>query len=260
MNLKTFYGDRRVHKFEVNINDKISDIIQKLCIEEDILFREMKDAKKWNFLNQYRLYSTMGRLREINPAKSYKEELINEDYYIMLLPASNLDLSDLNRGNLILLESNNKVALKQGGDEHQMALTEQGYSFGRIYCEVILETEPYEKSVIIGISQKRTDFNLNPNDVKGFWGFVLSDCKKVSNNASGKVDLIEYGDVCKIGDRVGMLMEFNSAGLDITYYINKINMGVAFKSLHAGMYYPAIVLGFDGTKVRLTNKVLFPDI
>jgi hypothetical protein len=131
---------------------------------------------------------------------------------------------------------------------------------GKNYCEITLDTEPYERSVIVGVSLKRTDFNLNPNDMRGYWGFVLSDCKKVSNNAQGKVELTEYGDVCKIGDKIGILIDFNALGVDISFYINKINMGVAFKSLTQGTYFPAIALGFDSTKVKITNNVEFPDI
>jgi hypothetical protein len=201
-----------------------------------------------------------GKLRELSIYKSYREEGIWDDTIIILLPVNPINFSDIAKGHLIYLENNNRTAIKQGGDEHQIVLAEQGYAIGKNYCEIILDTEPYERSVIVGVSLKRNDFNLNPNDVKGFWGFVLSDCKKVTNNTQGKVELTEYGDVCKMGDRVGILVEFTPTGVDISFYINKINMGVAFKSLPISVYYPGVALGFDSTKVRLTNKVGYPDI
>lgn len=101
---------------------------------------------------------------------------------------------------------------------------------------------------------------MTNGDMKGFWGFVLSECKKIYNNPSGKVESVEYGDITKMGDRVGIMMEFQATGVDITFYVNKINLGVAFKNLPLGMYYPTAVLGFDGTRVKITNRVGYPDV
>ncbi len=56
------------------------------------------------------------------------------------------------------------------------------------------------------------------------------------------------------------MMEFFANGLDVSFYINKINMGVAFKGLSINTYYPSVVLGFDGTMLRITNNVGFPDL
>ena len=177
-----------------------------------------------------------------------------------MLNHKSINFSEVNKGVLVGLQAKNKIAYKQGGDEHQFAMAEQGYNSGKHYCEFVLQTEPYERSVIIGLSTKRTEFHLNSSEMKGFYGFILSECKKVSNNATGKVELVEYGDVTKIGDRIGIMMEFGTGGLDVSFYINKINMGVAFKGLPINTYYPSVVLGFDGTMVRITNNVGFPDV
>ena len=55
-------------------------------------------------------------------------------------------------------------------------------------------------------------------------------------------------------------MEFTELGLDVSFFINKINLGVAYKSLPFNTYYPCVVLGFDGTRVKMINKVSFPEI
>jgi hypothetical protein len=244
----------------VNINEKLSDIIIKITIEEDKLSESDKDMNKWKYSNQYRLISSNGRIKELNPYKTYAEELITNNETIILLDQINLNFSETNKGNLICLGNRSKGAMKQGGDELQFVLTEKGYNCGKNYCEFILDTEPYERSVILGVSLPRTDYVLSTGDMKGFWGFVLSECKKISNNTSGKVEAIEYGDITKMGDRVGIMIEFYPSGVDISFYINKVNMGVAFKNLPLTTYHPAAVLGFDGTKVRITNKVGFPDV
>lgn len=54
-------------------------------------------------------------------------------------------------------------------------------------------------------------------------------------------------------------MEFTDQGLDISFFVNKLNLGVAYKSLPFNTYYPCVVLGYDGTKVRMANKVSFPE-
>ena len=257
---KTFHGERRQFSFEVNINEKLCDIIPKICIEEDKLAESISDFKKWNYANQYKLISTRGYIRELNPLQTYREESVKDDEILIMLEQVRLNFSENNKGVLIHLECKNKVAFKLGGDEHQFAMTEQGFSFGKHYCEIILETEPYERSVIVGVSVRRTEFHLNSVEMKGFYGYVLSECKKVSNNAAGKVDLVDYGDITKIGDRIGIMMEFTNTGLDVSFYVNKINMGVAFKNLPLNVYFPSVVLGFDGTRVRVCGKVAFPDV
>jgi hypothetical protein len=265
--VKTFHGDRTTFKFEVNINEKLSDIIPKICIEEDKIFtnlsirdQETITSKKFNYANQYRMMACLGRIRELNSLKTFREEGIKDEETILILDPLKLKFSEVNKGSMIYLENRNRIASKQGGDDHQVVMTEQGFSISKHYCEVILLTEPYERSVIIGVSIKRSEFNLNSNEMKGFYGFILSECKKVQHGANNKVEMAEYGDLTKIGDRVGILLEFFPNGLDVSFFINKINMGVAFKNLPLTTYYPSVVLGFDGTRVRITNNVTFPDV
>jgi len=91
--------------------------------------------------------------------------------------------------------------------------------------------------------------------------FILTyvcSLKKIYNVGS-KVEYEDYGDITKISDKVGILLEFTESGLDITYFINKKNIGVAFKSLPPNTYYPCVVLGYDGTKVKMVNNVSFPE-
>jgi hypothetical protein len=255
--LKTFYGRRSTFHLEMSINDKLSDMIPKICIEEDSI---SPTDKKFNYANQYRLVSSRGRIKELNSTRTFAEEGINDNEALIMINPVSLSFSDIYKGHLIYLDSKNKAALKQGGDEPQFVLADHGYSCGKNYCEFILETEPYERSVIIGVTLKRSEYSLSSSDIKGFWGYVLSDGKKVQNSTSNKLEMIEYGDITKIGDRIGIMIEYNASGVDISFFVNKINLGIAFKSLPAATYFPCAVLGFDGTRIRITNKVSFPDL
>ncbi len=76
---------------------------------------------------------------------------------------------------------------------------------------------------------------------------------------NGAVEKVDYGDVSKMGDKIGILMEFNDKGLDVSFFINKIDMGVAFKSISHNTYFPCVLLYYDGAKVKVMNRVPIPD-
>ena len=76
---------------------------------------------------------------------------------------------------------------------------------------------------------------------------------------NGASEQVEYGDISKMGDKIGILMEFNEKGLDVSFFINKMDLGVAFKNLPNNTYYPCVLLYYDGAKVRVMNKVPIPD-
>lgn len=219
----------------------------------------MQNVNKWNFNNQYKLYITKRGIQEINPLKAFKDEFIGNREIILLLPLGNHYFSEIMKGNMIFLESKNRIAMKQGSDDHQFVFCDKSFNTGKCYTEFVLLTEPYERSIIIGISLKRMEYHFNPAESKNFWGFILSDCKKISYTSSNKTESLEYGDISKIGDRVGIMCEFTSNGLDVSFYINKVNVGIAFKGLPINSYYPVAILGYDGAKIRIASNVQYPD-
>ena len=199
------------------------------------------------------------KIRELNPLKTIKDERITNNQLILLLREPSAKFSEFNKSNNIFVESKGKVCFKYGDDELQLALSEKSFCKGKKYVEFFLETEPIENSVVIGLCLKRFDYNLYINDPLDFWGYNLSDCKKISYNQSSKYESVKYGEPTKFGDRVGILLEFSSIGLDVSYFINKINMGIAFKNLPIRQYFIAVGLKFNGTRVRILNNVGFPD-
>lgn len=62
-----------------------------------------------------------------------------------------------------------------------------------------------------------------------------------------------------MGDKIGILMEFSDKGLDVSFFINKLDLGVAFKNLPHNTYYPCALLLYEGAKVKLTNRIPLPD-
>jgi len=48
-------------------------------------------------------------------------------------------------------------------------------------------------------------------------------------------------------------------GMDLSFFINKLNLGIAFKGLPFNIYYPCVIMLYDGARVKLTNRVPIPD-
>lgn len=247
------------YQIKVNINDLILDLTSKLIIAEDLSLTAAD--QHWVYNSQYKLISTSkNKIRELHPLKTFAEEEISDSQNILLLPQKEMLFSEVNMGSNIFLENQNTSAYKIGSDDLQMVLTDRGFKTGRHYCEFIFNTEPTEKAIIIGICLTRNDFYFSISDPKGFWGFVPSDKKKIGYNEKGTIEKSAYGSICKLGDSVGILMEFTSKGLDISFFVNKICEGVAFRNLPFQTYYPCAILGYDSSKVSIVSQAAFPDI
>lgn len=90
VNLKTLYGNRRVYSFDVSIKDKIKVVIDRV-VEEEL---KNNDKIKWNINYQYRLISTNGIIKEINPELSFAEEDIKNNFTIILATPNKLYFSE----------------------------------------------------------------------------------------------------------------------------------------------------------------------
>lgn len=233
------------------------DISAKLAIAEDLA--QISDETKWNHNSQFRLFATTkSKIRELNPFRSFADEEIRNNETLMILPQKPIYFSEINLGANIFLDMNSSIAFKVGSDDHQLVMADKGFKTGRHYTEFIFKTEPAEKSIIVGLCLMRNDYYFAISDPKGFWGFVPSESKKIGYNEKGVLEKTEYGAQCKINDSIGILLEFTSKGLDISFHINKINFGYAFRNLPIQTYYPCVVLGFDSSRIEIVSSAFFP--
>ena len=177
----------------------------------------------------------------------------------MLLPQKKIFFHESYLGPNILLENNSSTAIKSGSDDLQLVFADCSFKSGKHYVEFIFETEPAERSILIGVSLSRSDYYFNLGDPRSFWGFIPSECIKIGYNEKNILEKKEYGTNCNIHDSIGIMLEFGSKVVDVSFYINKINMGVAFKNLLLYTYYPCVALGFDSSKVRIINDAAFPE-
>ena len=166
------------------------------------------------------------------------------------------------KGKSIELSQGYKTAFKINTDDPQYALGNFGISSGRHYFEINLLTDPMIRSIVVGFSNKIDENNLYANDLKIFYGFVLSDMKKtIINFRDGGENMEDYGEVCVINDKIGILFDCKSDGVYISFYLNKKNLGIAFEKLPNNViYYPTVEMGLCGSKLQISNDFDFPDL
>ena len=253
--LKTLYGKRQIYTFEIKPEEKINILLKELIKKEE-------DEKNNNNSNDnnikfkksktFRIISSKGIIKELNLSKKFYEEKIQNNQLLILAPNHPIHFSEISHGNQITIE-NNIYANKSYGDDAQIALIDKGYNFGISYTEFILETEPDERSIVIGVSIKRNDYFLN--EMNNFWGFVLSDAKKISNDTQK-----DYGKICQINDIIGVLLSFNDNNtLNVSFFVNGENQGIAFENLPNDIYYPCVVLLYEGARIKVIEHSNIPD-
>jgi hypothetical protein len=56
-----------------------------------------------------------------------------------------------------------------------------------------------------------------------------------------------------------MLLDFGDKGLEISFFLNGVDLGVAFSDLQKNVYYPCVILLYEGTIVKITNDIPLPN-
>lgn len=270
--IKTFYNERTIHTLEkIDIFSTLQLVIKRMFEEErnkrDKIKKDNKSEKKEldyeeeriTELSQYRIFSCHKHIHELNPTRNLFENEIQNDELLLYLPIKKLSFSEYMRGRSISVSQEGKIASKGGADDRQYILGNIGYSFGKHYFEVNLLTEPIAKSVIVGLATKRNPADMFIYDVHNFYGYILSDMQKISI-INGKQEKKDYGaEQIAINDIIGVLFEFKKEGLEISFYKNKICLGVAFNKIYNDkVFFPAVDFGIAGSKVQISNQIDFP--
>lgn len=256
--IKFFSENRKIVTLEkIDFNSKLNIILEKLFIGNNA--NNIENIKKYTLNSQFRLYSCVKGLRELNIGRTFIENEIKDNELLIFFEETPLSFSTTAKGKSIQLSNFNKTALKINTDEKQYVMGNYGYISGKHYFEIILLTEPMIRSVVLGFSHIE---EINHSVlIKRFYGYILSDQKKTDvkfGNQKGE-EMNDYGEICSINDKIGILFEHKDDGVYISFYRNNKYLGVAFEKLpNDNYYYPTVELGFCGSKVQITNEVDFP--
>ena len=258
--IKTFFNDREIYKIE-----KV-DIYSHLHLAIKKIFEQKKNETKNEVIkehitsqSQYRIFSCHKNIHQLNPLTYIYENAIKENELLLYLPINELSFSEFIKDSSILISKEGKIASKVNNDNNKYVLGNLYYSFGKHYFEVILLTEPIDTSVIIGVATKRNPTDKYIFDVHNFYGIILSNLQKYSI-INGRTDKKEFvKNSFNINDIVGVSLEFKKEGLEISFYKNKILLGIAYNKIkNDKIFYPAVRLGFAGSKVQISNQIDFP--
>ena len=287
--IKTFYNERKIYILEkIDIFSTLQLAIKKMFDQEkkekeknkekdkdkdkdkdkEEKNEEKNEEKKTEIdyeeeriteQSQYRIFSCRKQIHELNPTRNLIENDIHDNELLLYLPIKKLSFSEYAKGRSIIVSQEGKIASKVNTDEPQYVLGNIGYSFGKHYFEVNLLTEPIARSVIIGLATKKNPADMFINDVHNFYGYILSDMQKISlvNGKQEKKDYIK--EPVAINDIIGVLFEFKKEGLEISFYKNKICLGIAYNKIYNDkIFFPAISLGIAGSKIQISNQIDFP--
>lgn len=256
--VKYFFGSRKVISLEkVNIHSKLNILAENIPIEDIDNYENKKLTKN----SQHRLFSCKTGLRELNPNCTFIENNLQDNELILFFKEIPLTFSSSMKGKSIELSQGYKTAFKTTTDDPQYVLGNNGYSSGRHYFELNLVTDPMIRSIVVGFSNKKDDKNLFSVDIDKFYGFILSDMKKTTiNMRAGGENMEDYGEVCNINDKIGVLFECKYDEVYISFYRNKKYLGIAFRKLPNNvLYYPTVEMGLCGSKIQINNALDFPE-
>ena len=260
LRIKFFSGKRDIVLLEnIDVNVKLNTLIEKIFINNNTN-NDKENLQKLTKNSQFRFFSCKTCLRELNTGYTIFESGLQDNELLIFFNEVPLTFSSIIKGKSIQLSQMNKTALKINTDEKQYILGCNGYISGKHYFEITLFTEPMIRSIVVGFSNVDDPNNLSVVMQK-LYGFILSDEKKtvVHFGTNHREDMNDYGEVCTINDKIGVLFDCRSDGVYISFYRNKKNLGIAFEKLPNNLiYFPTVEMGLCGSKVQITNEVDFP--
>ena len=260
--VKYFLGNRKMVLFEnIDIYSKLNIFIEKLFLDEKNNKQDNFNDKKYTKNTQHRLYSCKKGLRELNTGITIFENNLEDNEILIYFAEVPLYFSSTMKGKSIELSQMGKTALKINTDDPQYILGSYGYISGRHYFEINLLTDPMIRSVVVGFCNKKNENNLFSTDIQKFYGFILSDLKKtiVSFGDGDQEEMSDYGEMCNINDKIGVLFDCKDDFVYISFYRNKKNLGIAFKLPKNIIYFPIVEMGLCGSKIQIYNDVDFPN-
>lgn len=245
VNVKTFFANRKTLSFELDLNTTIQQV-KNLIIE--------KSADQSKTLYNLRLIYPMGSITELAVATNTLEMYrIPDNSKLILIAQTTFFFDPSAKASGIKLSNNNLSAYKNGESDYQTVLGNLALSSGRNYWEIKIDKFVDEEDIFLGIARKNLNLYTQPSATNLFWGYLCLCAKRSGPDGA----IIDYGYAAKLGDTIGVLLEFRSGVGSLSFYRNGTKCGVAFSNL-TGTFYPAVSLFYGEVQVTLDPKAPMP--
>lgn len=96
-----------------------------------------------------------------------------------------------------------------------------GFDSGSHYWEITIDAFVDLDDIYIGIAKSNISLYSPVTESGGFWGWIATGDRKFESSPAGK-KITNYGGNSKIGDIIGVLLEFHHGMGSLSFYRNKV--------------------------------------
>ena len=114
------------------------------------------------------------------------------------------------------------TANKKNDTDHETVLANIGFDSGQHYWEITVDAFVDLEDIYVGVAKHNIGLYTRATDTGWFWGWIWTGDKKFESTPWGN-HLSTFGGMWKLGDIVGILLEFNNGIGSLFFYKNKVN-------------------------------------
>jgi hypothetical protein len=107
---------------------------------------------------------------------------------------------------------------------YETVLANIGFDSGSHYWEISIDAFVDIDDVYIGVARNNVSLYTAATESSSFWGWVATGDRKFETVPVMGKQQSNFGGMCKIGDIVGVLLEFNNGVASVSYYKNKVTL------------------------------------
>mmetsp|Transcript_43391 Transcript_43391/g.51032 ORF Transcript_43391/g.51032 Transcript_43391/m.51032 type:complete len:182 (+) Transcript_43391:1-546(+) len=180
----------------------------------------------------------MGRMKSLSLTETFADQFVPDQARLVLIGKKDFCWDFNKKGRDISLYNEKLTANKKHETDHETVLANIGFDSGQHYWEISIDTFVDIEDIYIGVAKKNVGLYTRATDTGCFWGWMCTGDRKFESSPNGN-HLSTFGGMCKIGDIIGVLLEFTNGIGSLFFYKNKMFVGRAFDNLPKGTYYPA---------------------
>ena len=176
--VKTFHGTRQNYEFTVPVSDKL-DRLRELLQQ-----REPEEMQSYHVI---KFVYAMGSIKNLSLEQTFEQQEIPSGAQLVLLGQKSFTW-DLNyKGPNILVSiglflinssaqllNNCLTANKKYEIEYETVLATVGFSSGRHYWEIKLDTFADLEDILIGVARRNIELRMKAWDSGSFWGWICT--------------------------------------------------------------------------------------